>query len=198
MIKVYLTVNPQFLNKKISCSERNKELATIKNEKVFNEKLQVWLFLEYALKKSGYQIEKLNFKKLPSGKWTAQGVEFSISHNNGVYAVAISNEPVGVDVQKHVNVNFDRIVKSIFSDAELIKFELLEEPDKSVYFFKKWAQKESLYKAYDKSDVTFKNLESLGYFTKTSEFVFNGDKFTLAVSCPTIKKIEYIVIDNFD
>ena len=127
---------------------REKEIASIKNERVKEDKINVWKLLSFAIGKSfGYSFEDLKFKKRLNGKWVADKLKFSLSHTNGCRAVVVSNEDCGIDVEniedfsKRCNdPNFkERFAKSlgVVSDDET---ELL----------KCWTAKESTYKSVSK------------------------------------------------
>ena len=198
MIRVYLAVNPLYKAQKTLCEKRNEEILKVKNQKVYTEKLQVWLLLEHALKDCGFDLKKLNFEKLPSGKWIADGVEFSLSHSKGVFAVAISDEPVGVDVQKHTLINHARLAQKILSTEELKEYENLSSKDKNEHIIKKWTEKESLFKAYEKGDLKYCQLSNLNYLTQVKDFEFLGEKYSISVSSKTDKKVEFVIVKYFD
>ena len=198
MIKVYLAKKPTFKGQKTKSVARNKELASIKNPKVFNEKLQVWLLLEYALKDSGFDPQNLQFEKLPSGKWTASGVNFSLSHSEGFFAVALSDEIVGVDLQKAVRIDSERLCQMILNESEFKKFANLPKRDKNAAAIKKWCEKESAFKMVNASGVSFKNLGDYNYFTQFETFTENGEDFYLAVTSPKKDKVQFIRVETFD
>lgn len=62
-----------------------------------------WILLkEMVLKEYNLDIDKLELKYNDYGKPLFDEFFFNISHSNNMIAVAISNEPVGVDIQ-HIN-----------------------------------------------------------------------------------------------
>lgn len=72
------------------------------------------------------------------------GCEFSLSHTNNALAVALSDKPVGVDVEKVRDMDM-AISEKVFSEAE--KTWLLETPeDQNRRFFELWTKKEALVK----------------------------------------------------
>lgn len=72
-----------------------------------------------------------------------QGPEFSISHSWGHIAIAISERPVGVDVEL-VRPYMERLPERIFSPGELTWFQ--GRYATKVDFFTLWTLKESYYK----------------------------------------------------
>ena len=70
----------------------------------------------------------------------------SISHGGGMVAVAIADEPVGVDIEA-LDRNFDRVVSRYMSAAEVA---LSSDKD---WAARVWAAKEAIYKLYGKREV---------------------------------------------
>ena len=46
-------------------------------------------------------LDELNLRRLPSNKLVCDSGHFSISHSGNFVAVAVSDKPVGVDIQKY-------------------------------------------------------------------------------------------------
>ena len=70
----------------------------------------------------------------------------SVSHGGGMVAVAIAEEPVGVDIEA-LDRNFDRVVSRYMSAAEVA---LSSDKD---WAARVWAAKEAIYKLYGKREV---------------------------------------------
>ena len=87
------------------CSEqRKKRVSGIGSPNKKAQSISAGLLLRYCLLKKGYCDSDI--KLLPSGKPYIEGnpIYFSLSHS-GEYAVCITeNKPVGVDIQKLVNI----------------------------------------------------------------------------------------------
>ena len=72
-------------------AQRRAEIAGCGNERVRAQKLAVWKLLERALKETmGTDPSSLRFTLEKSGKWVADGVQFSLAHSHGLVAVALS------------------------------------------------------------------------------------------------------------
>jgi len=72
---------------------------------------------------------------------------FSLSHSHGAICLAISNEPVGIDIeQKKMRPNFTSLAKAFMTTEET---ELLNVSDGTAMdtFYKIWCAKEASYKA---------------------------------------------------
>ena len=90
-------------------------------------------------------LNKRTFSELKNGK------KISISHTNGFSAIAISEKPAGIDIQDYR--------KKILS----VSHKFLNESEKKIINSKSikeltliWSIKESIYKTYQKSDLSFK------------------------------------------
>ena len=121
---------------------RQSQIDSCKSNKVKEEKFYVWKLLEYAVfSLFNKPLTDFNITLDKTGKWLSNGFEFSLSHSNGVVAVAISPYPVGVDVEliKKPKVN---VYGKVFNDKQLIEFNRLPEDEKAEYFITKWANKD--------------------------------------------------------
>lgn len=77
--------------------------------------------------------------------------QFNISHSKGVIVVAISDEPVGVDIEKQKEFS-NSLSSRIFSIEEQTTSKASNNPNKE--FLKLWVQKESLIKLEGKTIAT--------------------------------------------
>lgn len=127
--------------------EREEELGRVSNERVRREKYYVWRLLEYALERSfGLRMKKLTVTKEPSGRWTTPSCEFSLSHSDGLVAVAVSRAAVGIDVEGLTDHEWERLSQRFLSDEERVTFETLLSEEKNIYLVKKWTAKEAAFK----------------------------------------------------
>ena len=72
-------------------------------------------------------------------------VHFNISHSGEYVACAVSDKPVGVDIQKIGEYNCD-VAKRVCNEKELKQIE--NSSDKASEFTKLWTQKEAVLKMY--------------------------------------------------
>lgn len=104
---------------------------------------------------------------------------FNVSHTRNMIAVAISNNPVGVDVEKIGEIDLG-IAKRFFTENEL---NYIEESQDNTYerFFEIWTKKEAYIKYIDKGlsvtlnsfDVTGKNLSERFYTVGYGKYIIN-------------------------
>lgn len=59
-----------------------------------------------------------NISYLPSGKPVAENCFVSISHSNGRCAVCVSKNPIGIDIEKIADRDFEKIVRKTFGKKE--------------------------------------------------------------------------------
>lgn len=78
------------------------------------------------------------FKDLPQ-------IHFNLSHSGDYVCCAIGDEPVGVDIQKHVPVK-KGLAKRFFTEKENEILEKLKESERENAFFRMWSIKESYLK----------------------------------------------------
>lgn len=99
-----------------------------------------------------YDIDLNDLEYNPNGAPELKnGKKISISHTNGFSAIAISKKPAGIDIQDYR--------KKILS----VSHKFLNESEKKIINSKSikeltliWSIKESIYKTYQKSDLSFK------------------------------------------
>ena len=158
---------------------RTQEIDNCKNDRVKREKYCAWRLLEYALRRSfGLCLSKMPLKKGDDGKWVADDCFFSLSHCDGVVAVAVSRKPVGVDVEK-ITDKMEKIKTKFLTEKELCQY--VEQTDKSLYLAEKWTQKESIFKQHGGKAFLPDKIETSEYKTHTARLKdFDGYVFSVA------------------
>ena len=141
------------------CSARNKEIESTANEKLKAQKFYAWKTLEFAVKHGlNLSPKKIDFRKNENGKWVCNEFYFSLSHSENFVAVAISNSPIGVDIQIKKDIDYNSLSKKILTNHELDYFSQLPNDNKQDYIFKKWTEKESLFKLKGERVCHYKSL----------------------------------------
>ena len=131
--------------------ERQTEIGLTKNEKLRKEKYYVWRLLEHAIAdKYGICASELEFTKHSGGWWSTPSFEFSLSHTDGIVAVAISNESVGVDVEVIKPRRSEKTAERIMSADEYNQYLQLRGEDREVFFLSVWTAKEAVFKSLHK------------------------------------------------
>lgn len=131
---------------------REKELARVTNESLRKQKSSTWKLLEYAMLRSlGKKMRDERFSVSKNGKWTCKGLYFSLSHTENWVAAAVSNRPVGVDLEEiaeFLRREPERIARLICTEEELAEQPMPEE------LMRLWMLKESCYKREGKGRFT--------------------------------------------
>lgn len=131
---------------------RNDYVQAAADAKIKRQRFAVWRLLDIALKgRLGNGTDSYRFVRQQSGKWTSPDlpIYFSLSHSDGAAAVAISNRPVGVDVQSVKE--FSRrdcaaLANRILTEREKRDFSALPLQSRPSFLAELWASKESLFK----------------------------------------------------
>lgn len=100
--------------------DRAKQFMAMRNPRRKKEMEAVWSLLSYALAQEGMSLEQIHPRLLPSGKWTGNDVNFSLSHEGKHVAVALSNHPIGIDIVLNNDRRLsDRLRQHISTSEEL-------------------------------------------------------------------------------
>ena len=141
---VYIAKYPFPYNEDINCPLRREEIEKCRNSAVKEQKFYVWKLLEYALLDAfGLKKNILNFKKKKNGKWVLDGYFFSLSHSGNIVVAAVSDSPIGVDIQKIKQIEDPAKFKTIiFSEKEKAKYRDVNDEK----LMKIWSLKECAFK----------------------------------------------------
>ena len=102
--------------------------------------------LRYAASRVlGVPMRSVTTGSLPSGQPTLQGTGLfcSVSHTDGLCVCAVSDAPVGIDVEKLREAPL-RVAKRVFSPQEQAQLASADDPDRA--FFEIWTKRESVVK----------------------------------------------------
>ena len=160
---IFVTSIPFKTNMEIYPESRLNEINNTTNEKVKSQKFFAWKLLEKAIHEIyDLNISDVNFNKTLTGKWVSDKFYFSISHTGDIVAIAISLNPIGVDVEGVENKKFSEK----FRHKVLTENELLGNTDLSLA----WTKKEAIFKrdnlevfVPNKIDTCDDNLKSYVY-----------------------------------
>lgn len=108
------------------------------------------LLLDYMLRERGLRERDMEYVEGEHCKpafLNHPEIHFNLSHSDTLVACALSDTPVGVDVQHLVKLR-DGLVRYTMSDEEIAAFEALDNDDtKQLLFTQLWTLKESYVKA---------------------------------------------------
>ena len=194
MVKVYL-LNRNELGKinykeeELSV-ERRAGIERFKREEDKELSACAELLLVYALRKEGLSAPlPLDIKKAENGKpYIEGGLQFNLSHAGDYAACAVSEEPVGIDIE-YIKVKDlvspDRILHP--EEAQVLGF-VSNPNEKKKYFFECWTMKESY----------LKNL-GVGLSVRPGEFLVKEDRLRIGdTEIQTPRDMKHIIFENWD
>ncbi len=157
---------------------RNEYVQSAAEAKIKRQRFAVWRLLDVALKeRTGRGVESYIFTRQPCGKWTSPDLtlHFSMSHSEYAVAAAISDRPVGVDVQSVKE--FSRrdcaaLANRILTEREKRDFFALPLQSRPSFLAELWAAKESLFK-----------LDGNGVFKPRALHADSGNTICKTLSC---------------
>ena len=165
---------------------RNEYIRSATDPRVRRQRYAVWFLLDLALcERFGKGVAAFDFKRDPDGKWSCadEGVYFSLSHSRNAVAVALSDAPVGVDIEALDGIDGRRpdLIRRVLTASERQTFEALPRQSQARFFAEKWCAKEAVFKrggngAFVPSRV---NVSDFDVFTR--EVDIGGSRFMLAV-----------------
>jgi len=139
--------------------------------------------------------------KKPEMRTESNKIHFNVSHSGELALIAISNSPIGVDIERiEPGFKYDDILKHSFSELEISGIE--QAADSREVFFRLWTRKEALTKANSKGlddDLRYipcldgwhylnENLIGLNGIWLLKSFSINTE-YVGSVACPADKKV---------
>jgi 4'-phosphopantetheinyl transferase len=129
-------------------SRRLEKIKKSKNTLFIKEQLGSHLLLTDVLENTYFQeIDKIEYIYNESGKPYIKdsSLYFSLSHSNGIIALTVSKEEIGLDIELIKDVK-DTLSRRIMNDLEYNTYQSLNKESKKIYFFEVWTSKEAYIK----------------------------------------------------
>lgn len=150
MVKLYVA-DISGLSDPLMCSElmqqltleRQSRISNMKQEKNRRQSMGAGLLLQKVL--ALYHMENTRIRNTLYGKPEVEGLEFNLSHSDNLVVCAVSNEPIGCDVEKIRKASLG-VVERYFSKCEQIYLSQFSGREYNKNFFKLWTMKESYVK----------------------------------------------------
>ena len=147
-IDVYIAPLGQGTPEPVEPPLRQEQIENTVHEGLKRQRYYVWKLLEYGLNRSyGLKLQDLHLSRAEDGKWRCQECYFSLSHSFDAVAVAISRQPVGVDIECLEHIISEGLGDKILTQQEKVAFEAQPSGSRRTFLLEKWCAKESLYKA---------------------------------------------------
>ena len=146
--------------------ERAAEIAACGSPEVRAAKRADWSLLRLAARHCfGLELTDLQFEKTRHGQWRCDGFSFSLCHTEELAAVAVSNGPVGVDME---SVSAFRARRSpdrlrALHDRWLTRAEQAAWPPEPEAFLCCWTRKEAAFKRSGHGSFKPKSTDSLDF-----------------------------------
>ncbi len=141
-LKADLTLYKNIDNRRLEKIKKSKNTLFIK------EQLGSHLLINDVLENTYFQdVTKLEFIYNESGKpyFKNLNLYFSLSHSNGIVALTVSKEEIGLDIELIKDVK-DSLARKIMNDLEYNTYQSLNKESKKIYFFEVWTSKEAYIK----------------------------------------------------
>ena len=74
-----------------------------------------------------------------------ENIYFSLSHSNGIVALVINKEEIGLDIEEIKDID-KKVINNVLNEEELAYYRKLNEKDKLNYFYEIWCSKEAYIK----------------------------------------------------
>ena len=168
-------------------SERQQYILQASNDKVARQRYYVWLLFERAVELSfGKSLADIHLSQTPQGLWVSGDIYFSLSHGENAVAVAVSNAPVGVDIQAQLQKQTDFFL----TDCERVAYE--NSVDKTWFLTELWTKKESVFKKLNGVRFVPTRIQASKHFTQTTSIVLGETRYALSVTSPirTLQEIQ--------
>lgn len=122
-------------------AERKNKIERLARPEDRRLSLGAGLLLQQVLKKYGIENQSISYGE--NGKPQMEDVYFNLSHSHHMVACAISDKPVGCDIEKVRDIK-ENVATRFFSEQEITYIE--EAEDEKDMFFRLWTIKESYMK----------------------------------------------------
>lgn len=182
-------------------TERRREIEAQKNPHVRCQKYFSWRLLEYtAFSSYGIRLRDAKIRKEASGKWVADGFCFSLSHSGTLVAAAVSNRPVGIDVEGFCPERFsEKLARHILTDREKTERDTLFPARQPLFTACAWTGKESTFKRIGEETGTFRP-NRIEAFDNTSFYSIRADDspYILSVSASQNARVHLVPYDHVE
>lgn len=199
MLYIFDEVNKLGDNFHIRCAhclsqERIEKLSRLRSVSGKALSAAVYLLLRYALAARYGIDESVGFEYGKNGKPRLRDfpdMHFNLSHTANAVACAVSDSPIGVDVQRIAEVS-EKVARRVLTEIEYQEFLRDDNPDD--YFCRAWTMKESVLKqtgqgiAGDFRDISVADL--------TDITVYRGDGYYCSVTeaDAVIEKVSFLCL----
>lgn len=178
-------------DEKIFPTDRAEEIENCSNQSVKLQKFYSWKLLERALSQSlGLRVAELDFRRTANGKWECDKCFFSLSHSGSFVAVAVSYEPVGIDIERFELSRFSAGL------AEKIATGREREDISPRALISLWTKKEAIFKLSGDKAFVPKNIETADYNTVTKILNAGNESYCLSVASSRAADVNFYGLEE--
>ena len=180
--EVYVAKIPLEVGDEPICPKaREEEIFACGNERVRRQKFYAWKLLERALRSSlGMEMKDLAFTKNSCGKWETPSCYFSISHSKNAVAVAVSDAPIGVDVEGWNGVKISALERALMP-AEREEYLSVLPENQTEFLLQKWTGKEAVFKVLGGKRFQPTKIDGGAIGVQSRLIYLDGERYTLSV-----------------
>ena len=187
---LYAPVRVVDMSEPLAHESRQAELAHCGNDGVRREKYLVWKLLGYAVKECfNLDYANVRFTKTENGQWVCPAFHFSLSHTDGAVCVAVSRDPVGVDIEKIRPVR-EGLYARMLTERERESILSLPECERADFFLTAWVKKESLFKREGGRSLMPTLTETVGSDACVHRVNIGGAEYLIGLAHNNDKKYE--------
>jgi len=190
---IYIYVAPvcKFKDNDVLPEFAKQEIDKINYLNSINQKKAVWGLLHKAIEEvKGFDDDFYHIEKNENGKPISKKYFLSISHCEDLVAVAVSNENVGIDIERvDKNKNFNRLIRYISHPLEKL-------PSNTETLYGAWVKKEAKFKFEGGKTFFPKNINTSTFSSKVFSFNYQDDIYYLAIVADNLECVEIKNLTN--
>ncbi len=175
---------------------RREYLSRLSNPKRARESAYVWRLLELGVERTlGLSPDAVNYRRDTVGRWEADGFCLSISHTEGVCAAAISDSPVGVDIELIRHLRAESFPRRTLTESEYAEYEAKEGVGRVEFLIRKWTEKESAFKA-GAADRVVQPGQTVNIPVRSERVELLGGSYSLSVCSESLDMLSIVYINE--
>lgn len=132
---------PQLMEKLLE--NRKQKIMSCKQQEARKQSLGAGLLLQHVLDSHGVSAQAIQFGV--NGKPEVEGIYFNLSHSKNMVVCAVSDKPVGCDIEKIAEAPH-KVAERFFGENEIKYLAQFSDEEKNKEFYRLWTMKESYIK----------------------------------------------------
>ena len=196
VLVIYAPIGDADMTAPLFPPDRDSEVRACKNESTMRDKYLVWQLLKRAVEEH-LKLDFANgkFTKTATGQWVCPDFYFSLAHTDGAVCVAVSDLPVGVDIEKGRSIR-PQLARRVLTDGELSYMESLPISEREGFFFEAWVKKESTFKMTGGEALLPRHRDTLTSSAITRRVLAGGEEYFIGIASADDTKIEILFLEE--